>query len=531
MNSQTADGKYLDDDGQEILFPIASDVNGKILEADQGLRRFLIGMRDAIAHDDQHFKEETFADVFAFYETAVIAQDTAKGEGHHFDDAEHAAMSVFSMVSVGAAFYLLNSFSEQRGKKQVEFRRSLKMYTEFEDDRHNEDLGETREKRREAAMEKLAGKMKHSGLQFVKLPVKDKRFPHTEFQQMAKDRGIGQPVLMSTINTVRNFVTSQDHRIEMGTNAAGVLAFRTSQLGRAIKNAHQKARSKIEQYAGQSGNAAAVPIAVGMDAVDRFGKLVNPKSQADDSTEGHGQPKPSLLNRAENAADNAVNQTFDALDEGISIGRQYALNAVHAREIPSLFAEGFKETRALGKGLKGKAQLKADPDIIGLNLFRAVAGQQALPEDLEERLGQMNEGELDALKENTLEILKDIEGHTKGAKRAKASFLVQATFAGAQIAVGSLKVAKMFQDQHFDKTVGFNIYSFFASIGPLRGFKDELKSERALIDSKEAHIAESLVSRFQITDEEIAELPDEPEEPMFEDDHAEDDTSLERPEA
>lgn len=531
MNAQTTDGKYLDDDGREILFPIASDVNGKILEADQGLRRFLLGMRDAISHDDQHFNEETFADIFAFYETAVIGKDTMTGEGHHFDDAEHTAMSVFSMVSVGAAFYLLNSFSEQRGKKEVEFRRALKMFTELEDDRNNPEYGETKEERRKVAIEKLAGKMKHSGLQFVKLPVKDQRFPYAEFKEMAKNRGIGQPLLMSAINNVRNFATSQDHRIEMGTNAANMLAFRTSQLRRAIKGAHQKMSDKIQGYSAQSGDVAAAPIVMAMDIVDRFGRLVRPKKEAQDLQPGHQptQPEKSVIENIEGAAEKIVNRGFDTFQGGANIARQYALNAVHARKIPGIISEGVKESSALGRSLRGKAELKADPDIIGLNLFRAVAGQGALPEDLEERLSNMSEEELEETKEYTLEKLKDIEGHTRGAKRARASFLVQATFAGAQIAVGSLKVLNMVNTQQPDPTLSFNVYSFFASVGPLRGFKDELKSERALIESKEANIAESLVSRFDITDEDISEVGHKDDRHSdFQDDM---DTALEHPEA
>ncbi len=507
MNAQTADGTLLDEHGQEILYPIASDVNGTRLEASQGLRRFLMGMRDAIEHDDKHFREETFADIFAFYETAKIGLDTTSGEGHHFDDAYHTAMSAFSMVSVGAAFYLLNSFSEQRGKKEIELRRALKMYTEFESDRANEEYGETPEERRTKALENLAYKMKHSGLQFVNLPIRDLAFPHDEFQKMADDRGIGQPVLMSTINNVRNFTTSSEHRIEMTMNASNMLSFRVSQLGKAIKRGHNKLQEKINQ----SDTIGAFRNALGHKApyIDQFGRLKPTVQQENKDTVSE-----SVEEKA-SAFDKIEDKVVETVYGGGKILLQYIENAVRSRRIPGIVIEGVKEAKGLSQDLKGKKTLEAEPDIKYLNLFRYAVGKQALPEDMEEQIAAMDDEELESLRDNTLEILKDIEGHTIGAKRARTSFIVQATFAGAQIMVGSLKALKAVQNQEPDPTIAMNVYSFYASMGPLFGFKNEMKRERGFIRSKDANIAESLMEKLKITEKDVdqVEFPEVIEEP------------------
>lgn len=479
MNQKNDNNQYLNEDGEIILFPIASDINGKVLEADNGLRRALQSLRDSIAHDDQHFNEETFADVFAFYETADIFRDTASGDMNHFDNPEHAAMSIFSMVSVGAAFYLLNSFSEQRGKKQNDLRKMLKMYTEFEADKKNHAYGETGQERRNHAMKNLAAKMKHSGLQFVNLPDRSRAFPHAEFKQMAKDRGIGQPILMSTINTVRNFSTSAEHRIEIVQNSASLLSFRVSQIGGAIK----KANNAI----AQSDTLGAIRKGLGIEApyIDSFGRLKATKESED--TENYKKPASILTHLEDN--------TVESLKEGLRILGQYATNAIYSRKIPGIIREGFAQVHAFDKEQKKhKANeiFAENPDIMAYDLFRHAAGKELLSQPILDRLDKMSKDERTAMQENINEILRDIDDHTHGAKRAKKSFLVQATFAGAQLAVGGLKALAMIKEQKVDTTLAYNLYAFFASVGPLTGFKDELKRERGFIESKTATVAEQV---------------------------------------
>lgn len=522
MDAQTTADRLLDDDGNELLFPIASDVKGHALEADRGLRRYLIAMRDAIEKDDAHFDEETFADVFAFYETGLIVLDTANGDTHHFDSPAHIAMSAFAATSVGAAFFLLNSFSEQRGRKHVEFRRGLKMYMEFEEDIHNTAHGETSEERRAKALETLAEKMHGSGVQFVNLPLRDRAFPHAEFKQIAKNQGIGEPILMASINRVRNFMTSQDQRIEMGQVATSMLWFRVSQLGRAIKETARldrvssflrspwrektqtlkNAHFELGQYVEKSGNAAAVPIALTLDVLDRTGYFFDYLKNA----------VPDQQKKISVTMDRAEDQASATAKRGLKILGQYLDNAIRFRRIPGIITGGVAESLGLRKDQREKAVLEKTPDIMSLDLFRYAAAEQHLPDDLEEQLSEMTEAELLELKEKTIEILRDIDGHTEGAKLARTSFIVQATFAGAQIGVGSLKTAGMIQKQEWDPTILFNVWSFFASIGPLRGFRDELIRERGLIGSKEANIAERLKGKLQTMGEDISISPDYPEE-------------------
>ena len=59
---------------------------------------------------------------------------------------------------------------------------------------------------------------------------------------------------------------------------------------------------------------------------------------------------------------------------------------------------------------------------------------------------------------------------------------------GLQLAIIPIK---LLSEEH-RHSIGLNIYSFFAPMGPLKGFADELKAERAKANSKLADKAERL---------------------------------------
>ncbi len=505
MNAKSVDGSPLDEEGNEILFPVASDINGAAMEADRGLRRFLIKIREEIKKDDKHFKEETFADIFAFLETGQIIFD----DEDHFKDPLQAAMSTFSIISVGAALFLLNSFSEQRGKKQAEFRHALKMYVEFEKDRlENKKPDETPEERlerRKVALGKLAEKMRHSGLQFVNLPLRDKAFPHAEFMEIAKNHGIGEPLLMATINNVRNFCTSSDKRIEISMSAASMLSYRTTQLGFAIGNTFthvldltdtavekltafatapltEKAKeirhayTIFNLYVSAAGNPAAVPVALTVDTIRNAGNAVSQTNR---------NPS-SMLDLIE---DRAVETTREAGH----IILQYIENAIlFRRKVPPIIREGLRESKSFRERQQEKQKAQSTQHMREVEIINFALKDPELAREIKARLDEISTKDLEELKEHIAEVIKDTDRHEQSAKLARTSFLAQYAFMLAQGAVLGIKILEILRTGNTDYTATYNIWSAAASVGPLEGFKDQLKREHDLLQSKTVMLADKL---------------------------------------
>ena len=184
-------------------YSVAFTETGKILEPEDGLRRFLMQTRDLIELDKQHFTEELFSDIFALYETGEILVEAAHANTDTLE--EEPAMSSLAVASTVAAFYLLYSINAQRGAKEHEFRKALKMFVEFEEDCRDLKNGFTKEDRKFIAIENLRQKMQHSGLQFVNLPDEQHRFHKSEFREIAKKKGIGEPLSLDRVKKVREF--------------------------------------------------------------------------------------------------------------------------------------------------------------------------------------------------------------------------------------------------------------------------------------------------------------------------------------
>ena len=120
--------------------------------------------------------------------------------------------------------------------------------------------------------------------------------------------------------------------------------------------------------------------------------------------------------------------------------------------------------------------------------------------------------------DDLIRIMRDHERHEQAAIRARKSLYVQSAFIVLQLA---LIPVKLLSEEH-RHTVGMNIYSFFAPMGPLRGFADELKAERAKANSKLADKAERLGRLLGID----AHTQTSEEQEIYADSEADDDSDL-----
>lgn len=388
---------------------------GTVLEPDEGLRRFLIQTRDDIATDKSHFTEELFSDIFALVETGVIVADGMEGDFHHLE--EDTMASGFAVVSAVAAVYLLSSLNKQRAAKEIEYRKALKMFVEFEKDKVDTSNGENREERYPVAVENLRDKMRHSGLQFVELPDEQRKFNKSEFKALASEKGIGETL---------------------------------------TKNAIQKTGSFLRKPLNEK-------------------MLVTGES----------------LSRLEYRLEKGAKFMGHVLG-------QYLSNPFRARReiLPSTIM-GFKEASALNKELRDKRLEEEETELAGERAeIKAV-----IPLTLE-RLKHVNVSSIkkigkawrDEDRDDLITIMRDQERHEVAARRARNSLVVQSVFEVAQLALIPIK---LFDDEK-RHTVWMNFYSFFAAMGPLKGFADELKSERAKVHSKLAEKAEHLGKMMDI---------------------------------
>lgn len=389
-------------------FNVAFSESGKVLDPEEGLRRFLIKTRELIATDEQHFTEELFSDIFALYETGHLAAEAAHGSTKTLED--DPAMAGLAVASTAAAVYLLSSINSQRGAKASEYRRALKMFVSYEEDLHDEINGSTKEERRETAIGNLREKMRSSGLQFVNLPDEQKKFHKQEFREIAAQKGIGEPLTAGTVKRAGNFL-----------------------------------RKPFQEKVAVTGTSLSWLMFQGERAAGFVGKVFT----------------------------------------------EYVKNPFRVHKIAHSTALGIREGSKLADDLneqikEGKTNTLPDSE---------EAKKQSKPLTLAQ-LHSVNLGSIakigfgwsDEEKDDLIKIMRDQEMHEQAAVRAKRSMYVQGGFMALQLA---LIPVKMLNEQQRD-TIWMNVYSFFAPMGPLKGFADELRSERAKANSKLAEKAERL---------------------------------------
>lgn len=389
-------------------FNVAFSESGKILDPEEGLRRFLIKTRELIATDEQHFTEELFSDIFALYETGHLAAEAAHGSTKTLED--DPAMAGLAVASTAAAVYLLSSINSQRGAKASEYRRALKMFVSFEEDLHDEVNGSTKEERRETAIGNLREKMRSSGLQFVNLPDEQKKFHKQEFREIAAQKGIGEPLTAGTVKRAGNFLKMplREKVVVTGCSLSWLMFQGERAAGFAGKVFTEYVKNPFRVH--KIAHSTALGIREGS-------KL------ADDLNEQIKEGKTNTLPDSEQAKKHA---------------KPLTLAQLHSVNLGSIAKIGY--------------------------------------------------GWSDEEKDDLIKIMRDQEMHEQAAVRAKRSMYVQGGFMALQLA---LIPVKMLNEQQRD-TIWMNVYSFFAPMGPLKGFADELRSERAKANSKLAEKAERL---------------------------------------
>lgn len=400
---------------------------GTVLEPEEGLRRFLIQTREDIDIDKSHFTEELFSDIFALIETGHIGLEATHGSTEMLED--EPVMSGIAVASTAAAVYLLWSINSQRGAKEEEYRKALKMFVEFERDTHDELLGDSKDERREQAIENLREKMQHSGLQFVNLSDEQKRFHKSEFRDIAKDKGIGEPVRASAIRRCRSFLKQPlTEKIETTGVALSRMSYHTKNLGDYAKVFASDKLQKCE------------------DAMLFVGHVAG----------------------------------------------EYAANPFRMHKIGKSTLMGFQELKELNAEIREQKLAEKTNTLPTPN---------ANPEHKHPplTLDQLNSVSLKSIekighdwkqedKDDLIKIMRDQERHEQAATRAKRSLVIQSAFEGLQLAMIPVK---MMSEKHRE-TIWMNVYSFFAAMGPLTGFAESLKAERAKANSKLADKAERL---------------------------------------
>ncbi len=408
---------------------VAFTAAGHGLDPEEGLRRFLIQTKEQIDTDKSHFTEELFSDIFALIETGHIALEATHGSTKTLE--EEPLMSGIAITSTAAAVYLLWSINSQRGEKEAEYRNALKMFVEFEKDLHNEENGETKEDRRQSAIDKLHNKMRHSGLQFVNLPDEQKKFNKSEFRAIAKDKGIGEPVTAGCIERCRSFLSkSPMEKVEVTGVALSRVAYH-------VKN--------VRQYASEYAS--------------------NTLDKAIDLSHFAGHVMGEYLSNVPRTLRGDLNRT----------------TTLGLKEIKAL----NDEMRALKKSEKQQDKLHHDNDQREDTQKEPLTLDQLKKVSLRSihKLGHdWNQDEKDVV----INKLRDREQHQSAAERAKRSFQVQLAFEALQLAMIPVKYAS----ESHRHTIWMNVYSFFAAMGPLKGFAEQIQSERAKANSKQAEASE-----------------------------------------
>lgn len=402
--------------------------SGKALEPEVALKRFLVHTNELIEIDKRHFTEELFSDVFALEESGrSIFHSIEQGS------ADPAIDHSFAIVSAIAAIGLMGSINLQRAAKEDEYRKALKMFVAFEKDKADTAHGDDKDARKQVAIDNLNDKMKHSGLQFVNLPNNDSRFKKGEYMDIARKKGIGEPISSAAVSKCGDFLKKPFmEKLEVTGEALSYLA-----------------------YKGQKGVAF----------------MMNVMSE-------------------------------------------YAQNPFRTHKIMGRTAAGYKEGAALLSDMKERrnkenppeedstsAEAKSNkPERVTLNELRniRVVGMQKTGIELSEQD-----------RENLQIKLDDIAKHERAAKVAGASLVVQSLFEVCQVIQGGINIAS----KGDVSAAAPNIYSFFAAMGPLKGFADELISERGKANSKAAKAAEHIGEILNMHKQDVEDLEDgiEPE--------------------
>ncbi len=400
---------------------------GTVLEPEEGLRRFLIQTRENIEVDKSHFTEELFSDIFALIETGHLGVEAAHGSAETLQ--EEPLMSGIAIASTTAAVYLLWSINSQRGAREDEYRKALKMFVEFEHDIHDEKFGDSKEERRDNAIENLREKMQHSGLQFVNLPDEQRRFNKSQFRDIAKDKGIGEPLRAGAIKRCRSFLKKPFmEKVDATAVALSRVSHHTKNLGDYAKVYTSNTLQKCEDSMLFVGHVAG----------------------------------------------------------------EYAANPFRVHKIGKSTLMGFRELKELNAEIREQKIAEKTNTLPSRN----TDPEHKLPPLTLDQLNSVSLSSIEKIghdwhqddKDDLIKIMRDQERHEQSAIRAKRSLVIQSAFEGLQLAMIPVK---LMSEQHRE-TVWMNVYSFFAAMGPLVGFAEGLKEERAKANSKLADKAERL---------------------------------------
>ncbi len=420
---------------------------GREVGSAEALRRYLVNTKDEIDIAVSHRAEEALSDVFAFFEGGEAIFDAVNEA-----DASPLLDNISALIATSAALYLINSINTQLSGKRADFKKALKMFVEFEHDKNSnnhlitEDISDEERHKyksvaREMAIVKLREKMLHSGLQFVNLPKTDTKFNRSEFFKIASNMGVGTPLSLKSVNRVSSFLKKPFfEKIEATGEGLSYLGY---QYGRGLN---------FLIHVGGEFLKNTIPARIRRIGLvtDQALFVETPKLRADiKKFSRYKDSKKTLSGTLSSAFSNKGSKDTSS---------------------------GKKAEKPLGEGLSKQTQELSLSDLHKVHIKKMAAiGKDWSEEE----------------KRDLAKVLKDGAFHTNNAVRARNSLIIQGIFEVAQIYTF---VDKAFRGQW--DSMWMNAYSFFAAMGPLAGFANELKDERAIVNSlkaKEALILDSMV--------------------------------------
>lgn len=426
---------------------VAFTQNGTALESYEGLRRFLIKTRDDIATDKHHMMEELTCDLASIIETGMIIQEIGTGHADHV--ADNLAMSGFTIASASAAAFLLHSLNSQRAGKEIEYKRALRMFHEHERDKRDPDNGETREDRFDVADANLAKKMRASGLQFVNLSNEQRKFDKPLFREEARQRGIGVPVTAHLVARTGDFLRKdRNEKLAVTGEALSRVKYTAGQSVRGIGN---EAGRLLKIYINNTTRVAEVWRSTVMGFQE-----AKALKQDDDKKVTHERENGAISNRINHQNGNAKPESTETESEP---------------------AEDVNRPLTL-------------EDLGKVNLQTIESIGHAIDEEEKEAL---------------IRTINDQQLHENNARRARTSLCVQSVFQASQAILVPVKL----MNEEYRNTVPLNIVAFLGAMGPLKGFADELKSERAKANHKKAERAERLGKLLNLIPETEKDTPDD----------------------
>lgn len=418
---------------------VAFTQSGTALEPYEGLRRFLIQTRDDIETDKHHMMEELTCDLASIIETGIIVKDLSTGHADHVTD--HLAMSGFTIASASAALYLLHSLNSQRAGKEVEYKRALRMFHEHERDKKDTQNGETKEERFDVADANLAKKMSASGLQFVNLSNEQRKFDKPLFREDARQRGIGVPVTAHLVARTGQFLRKDTNEKLAVTGDA--LSHVKYHIGHGVRGVAKEAGRLTQIYIGNTTRVGEVwkSTVTGFQEAKAL-RVDDRKKEGEERENGSISKRINHQNGTADSEETAEAETPDTVEHPLTL-----------EEL-------------------GKANLQTIEEI-----GHAI--------DAEE-------------KEALIRTIKDQQLHENNARRARTSLCVQSVFQASQAILVPVKL----MNEEYRHTVPLNIVAFLGAMGPLKGFADELRSERAKANHKKAERAERLGKLLNLFPEE-----------------------------